>query len=115
MPRKIVRSDRLCKWIMYPDKPCDKFALVDKQYCALHKKFEEVYSPDELDTLEWCKKCKQRARPEDYTVFFRVFRVFLRVVLRDLRDLRGLRVFFVFLTEREECRVNDVQRSLHFS
>lgn len=97
---------------MYPDKPCDKFALVDKQYCALHKKFEEVYSPDELDTLEWCKKCKQRARPEDYTVFFRVFRVFPRVVLRDLR---GLRVFFVFLTEREECRVNDLQRSLHFS
>lgn len=49
---------------MYPDKLCDKFAMVDKHYCALHKKFEEMYSPDELDTLVWCKKCKQRARPD---------------------------------------------------
>lgn len=67
---------------MYPDKPCDKFALVDKQYCALHKKFEELYSPEELCELTWCKKCKQRTRPEDLDTLRRC----MKCVAKQKRD-----------------------------
>lgn len=35
MPHKVIRSDCVCVWISYPDKPCDKFALVNKQYIRL--------------------------------------------------------------------------------
>lgn len=57
------KEENQCHWILYPNKRCQRKAL--KNYCSIHKKYEDLFHPDELTYLVWCKKCKQRSRQED--------------------------------------------------
>lgn len=65
MSQDNYRETERCKWISYPDKPCKNNAVIDKHYCKLHKRYEDVFHPNELNDLVWCKKCKQRVRADD--------------------------------------------------
>lgn len=49
----------VCKWIRNDSTQCVLIALDNKNYCKLHKKFEDIYSPDVLHTLLRCKRCKK--------------------------------------------------------
>lgn len=49
----------ICKWICNDNTQCVLKSIQDKNYCKLHKKFEEIYSPDILHTLLRCKRCKK--------------------------------------------------------
>lgn len=48
-----------CKWIRNDNTKCVLKNIEGKNYCNLHKKFEDIYSPDILHTLLRCKRCKQ--------------------------------------------------------
>jgi hypothetical protein len=49
----------ICKWIRNDNTQCVLIRLEGKNYCKLHKKFEELYSPEILHTLLRCKRCKK--------------------------------------------------------
>lgn len=48
-----------CKWIRNDGTQCVLNRVFDKNYCNLHKKFEDLYHPDILNTLKRCKRCKK--------------------------------------------------------
>lgn len=49
----------LCKWIRNDNTPCVLKRSEGKNYCNLHKKFENLYKPEILHTLKRCKRCKK--------------------------------------------------------
>jgi hypothetical protein len=49
----------ICKWIRNDETQCVNKSIENKNYCRLHKKFEELYDPKILHMLKRCKRCKQ--------------------------------------------------------
>jgi hypothetical protein len=49
----------ICKWIRNDNTRCVLKSLEGKNYCKLHKKFEELYKPEILHSLLRCKRCKK--------------------------------------------------------
>jgi len=48
----------ICKWNRADNTPCIFKAILNKNYCKLHKKFENIYTPEELSNLQRCSRCK---------------------------------------------------------
>ena len=57
-----MSKTKICLWIKNDDTQCIFKAVKGKNYCKLHKKFEDVFKPEELSSLERCKKCKKFSR-----------------------------------------------------
>lgn len=49
----------ICKWIRNDNTQCVLNSIKDKNYCKLHKKFENLYKPEILNSLLRCKRCKK--------------------------------------------------------
>ena len=49
----------ICKWNRADNTPCIFKAILNKNYCKLHKKFENIYTPEELSNLQRCSRCKK--------------------------------------------------------
>ena len=52
-------SKPICKWIKANTNQCTLKAISNKNYCKLHKKFEELFLPEELSNLQRCSRCNK--------------------------------------------------------
>lgn len=49
----------ICKWIRADSTRCILKTILNKNYCKLHKKFENIYTPDDIFDLQRCSRCKK--------------------------------------------------------
>ena len=54
----------ICSWLQANHTQCKKKAIPEKNYCKLHKKFETVFAPDELQFLTRCARCNKPVKNE---------------------------------------------------
>jgi len=52
-------EEEKCKWKRADKTQCIYKAILNKNYCKLHKKFENMYTLEELPDLQRCSRCKK--------------------------------------------------------